>query len=312
MNKLPLLLILCALAVPRMAAASDHDLEDALNTQFKGKILILRHPVRNESLRYDAQGKSLDQGREGDWTVYGAVQIKKVELGQNELRLQGWRLFVRRASTGQAPFEFKRPTDSQQTPPVKPSIKVEIKTDQPLTTVDQAQSLLGNVFALNKDDLLDSMPEFWRIYLDAHLDDYDLKQGKEMEFKTQGSSTRSNSSQRYSASQPPASQESQAPLGTIYHFGPKVADVQKPKAKFTPEPSYTEAARYEKFQGVIVVSIIVDQTGKVRRVGVLRPLGLGLDESAVATLRTWSFDPAMRNGEPVAVEMNVEVAFNLY
>jgi TonB family protein len=295
-----------------MATASDHDLEDTLNKQFKGKILILRHPMGNESLRYDPQGKSLNQGREGDWTVYGAVQIKKIELGQNELRLQGWRLFARRASSGPAPFEFKRPTDSPRTPPVNPSVKVEIKTNEPLATVDQAQALLGNVFALNKDDLLDSMPEFWRVYLAAHLDDYDVKQGKEMEFKTQGSGTPGNSSQHRIATQPPDSQEPQSPLGTIYRVRPDVADVKAPKAKFTPEPSYTEAARYEKFQGVIVVSIIVDQTGKVRRVGVLRPLGLGLDESAVATLRTWSFDPAMHNGEPVSVEMNVEVSFNLY
>jgi len=54
----------------------------------------------NESLRYDAQGKSLDQGQEGDWTVYGAVRIQKIELGKKQIRLQGTRLVFEARQTG--------------------------------------------------------------------------------------------------------------------------------------------------------------------------------------------------------------------
>ncbi len=151
MNKLLLLLLLSAVSFPQTATASDHDLEDALNNQFKHKILILRHPMGNESLRYDAQGNALKRGPEGDWTLYGAVRIEKIEVGEGKLRLQGTRLCIRRAESGLAPFEFKRPKD-RETPPVKPSVKVEISFDQPLSTADQAQTLLGNVFALNKGD----------------------------------------------------------------------------------------------------------------------------------------------------------------
>ena len=315
MNRFSLLFItLCALSVPPMAAASDHDLEDALNAQFEGKVVILRHPMGNESLRYDAQGKSLDQGQEGDWTVYGAVRIQKIELGKKQIRLQGTRLCVRSAANGLAPFEFTRPKNPVLAPPVKPSVNVEIKTDQPPATVDQAQALLGNVFALNKDDLLDSVPEFWRTYLDAHLDDYDLKQGKEMQFNAEGSAKRSNSLAQRNTPPPSPSQESQPPLGKIYQFGPNATDVdvKAPKVIFSPEPEFTEAARYEKFQGTLVLWLVVDQAGKVRKVGVVRPLGLGLDESGVTRVKTWTFNPAMRDGKPVSVEMNMEVAFNLY
>jgi len=41
-------------------------------------------------------------------------------------------------------------------------------------------------------------------------------------------------------------------------------------------------------------------------------LGLGFEEQAAIAMKTWRLDPATRNGQPVAVAMNVEVAFNLY
>src|SRR5205085_9156591 len=139
MNKLSLLFcILCAVCVPQMATASDHDLETALNQQFKDKILVLRHPDGHESLRYDADGKPLNGGREGAWTIYGAVMIQKVELTGSKLHLQGRRLYVRRAASGLSTFEFQR-ARANENPPVSSSVRVEISTDQPVTTVEQAQ-----------------------------------------------------------------------------------------------------------------------------------------------------------------------------
>jgi TonB family protein len=45
---------------------------------------------------------------------------------------------------------------------------------------------------------------------------------------------------------------------------------------------------------------------------VQRTLGLGLDEKAIEAVRKWKFEPAMKNGQPVAVQVNVEVNFRLY
>jgi len=42
------------------------------------------------------------------------------------------------------------------------------------------------------------------------------------------------------------------------------------------------------------------------------PTGLGLDEKAVEAVRSWRFDPATKDGKPVAVQIDVEVAFRLY
>jgi len=88
--------------------------------------------------------------------------------------------------------------------------------------------------------------------------------------------------------------------------------VTPPRPLFTPEPEYAEVARQQRYQGLLVLQIVVDSAGKVRAPIILRPLGMGLDENAVNMVLTWRFDPAKMDGKPVAVQMNVEVAFNLY
>jgi TonB family protein len=61
-----------------------------------------------------------------------------------------------------------------------------------------------------------------------------------------------------------------------------------------------------------VLYIIIDAKGDVTECRVVKPLGLGLDEKAVETVRTWKFKPAMRNGTPVPVRVMVEVSFRLF
>ena len=56
----------------------------------------------------------------------------------------------------------------------------------------------------------------------------------------------------------------------------------------------------------------MDAAGNVREAKVVKPLGLGLDEKAIETIRTWRFKPAVRNGTPVNVRMLVEVSFRLF
>jgi TonB family protein len=62
----------------------------------------------------------------------------------------------------------------------------------------------------------------------------------------------------------------------------------------------------------VVLNVIVDKTGKVQNIQLVRPAGMGMEEAAVAAVKTWRFKPAQREGDPVAVELNIEVAFNKY
>jgi TonB family protein len=121
------------------------------------------------------------------------------------------------------------------------------------------------------------------------------------------------SAQTNSQSQPRTVDGAEQPIGIavqkIYHVG---GDVSAPKLIFAPDPEFTEKARRSKYQGICVISTIVDAQGKPTRVQVVRHLGMGLDKKAVEAVKQYTFTPAMRFGQPVAVEVNIEVNFGLY
>jgi protein TonB len=60
------------------------------------------------------------------------------------------------------------------------------------------------------------------------------------------------------------------------------------------------------------MNVIVASDGRVHNVRLVRPLGMGLDEIARDTVQTWRFRPATHDKESVAVEMNIEAAFDLH
>ncbi|MGH9354572.1 MAG: energy transducer TonB [Terriglobia bacterium] len=97
--------------------------------------------------------------------------------------------------------------------------------------------------------------------------------------------------------------------GGVFSVG---GGVSQPVPIYDPDPPYSEQARKAKYQGTVVVSIIVDGQGLVHDVRIVKPLGLGLDEEAVTTIQTWKFKPAERNGAPVPVRIMVEVTFRLF
>jgi protein TonB len=88
--------------------------------------------------------------------------------------------------------------------------------------------------------------------------------------------------------------------------------VSAPVVLFAPEPEFSEEARKAKVAGNVLVYLQVDATGRPTHVHVLRGIGLGLDEKAVEAVRQYKFKPAMENGHPVPVEMNVEVNFQIF
>jgi TonB family protein len=88
--------------------------------------------------------------------------------------------------------------------------------------------------------------------------------------------------------------------------------VSAPKAIYSPDPEYSEEARKVKHMGTVVLYVVVGPDGKPRDLKVLRTLGLGLDEKAMEAVKNWRFDPAMKDGKPVACMINVEVNFHLY
>jgi TonB family protein len=76
-------------------------------------------------------------------------------------------------------------------------------------------------------------------------------------------------------------------------------------------PRYTEEARRAKLEGAVVLYIEVGPDGLAHSIKVTRPLGMGLDESAVEAAKQWRFKPGEKHGEPVTTPVMFDVNFRL-
>jgi TonB family protein len=89
------------------------------------------------------------------------------------------------------------------------------------------------------------------------------------------------------------------------------AQTQAPVVISRTEPEYSDQARNAKWQGAVLLRVMVDETGVPQDIQVVRALGLGLDQKAIEAVQKWRFKPGMKDGKPVAVSANIEVNFRL-
>lgn len=95
-------------------------------------------------------------------------------------------------------------------------------------------------------------------------------------------------------------------------FSPGKGGVTAPHPIYTPDPDYSDDARRSKLQGAVILWMVIGPDGRPRNIRVQQQLGMGLDEKALEAVSKWRFQPATLNGQPVAVQINVEVSFRLY
>ncbi len=97
--------------------------------------------------------------------------------------------------------------------------------------------------------------------------------------------------------------------GGVMHVG---GGVSPPRLIYSVDPEFSDEARKAKYQGTSVVALIVDTNGLPQNIRVVRALGMGLDEKAVAAVKQYRFKPAQFQGHAVPVEIDVEVDFHIY
>ena len=90
------------------------------------------------------------------------------------------------------------------------------------------------------------------------------------------------------------------------------ADVTAPRPIHKEEPKYTEEAREARIEGSVTLSVIIEANGRILEAKVIRSLDPGLDANAVTAVKEWIFEPATKNGQPVAVAANIETNFRLF
>jgi TonB family protein len=271
-------LLVCVTA--SVLAASDRDLERQLKQHYVGKTLILRHPVEKDSQQYDSGGKLLSGGHEGPWTLYGGMKIRKISLKPDQLRLEGNRVF----------FTY----DVQQTamsyvPEDHSNIKLTVALDHPCSSLEEATKVVQSIFAVGNEDLLESAPVYWKPFLAKRLGlTWDETTGAQ---SGPGEKTSSDG-------------------GKIFQLN-MGSGVRPPRAIYTPEPEFTQQARKHRFDGTAAFKAVVNQSGRVEHIRIVRALGMGLDEEAIDVMKRWQFRPGTLDGRPVNVELMLVVSFNL-
>ena len=88
----------------------------------------------------------------------------------------------------------------------------------------------------------------------------------------------------------------------------KKARAQASSIRHIFDPRLSKAPRKENATATAALSIVIDDYGHVSDAVIIRPVGMGLDEKAVETVRTWRFEPARR---PIPMRILVEIGFHL-
>jgi TonB family protein len=92
-----------------------------------------------------------------------------------------------------------------------------------------------------------------------------------------------------------------------------VNGVGMPTCIYCPDPQYSDEARKAKYQGVVVLMVVITLDGRATNIQVAKSPGLGLDEKAIEAVRQWKFRPAIGpNGKSVPTQVPIEVTFRLF
>jgi TonB family protein len=164
-------------------------------------------------------------------------------------------------------------TPEEERPAEPTSVTTTISPEHATKVLKEA---LENVFAQGLDErLMASLPDFWKLYYQA------------VAAKTD-----------YRPKDPAVLRQNTVD--------------QKARLLTSFAPDSNEFAQAAGVAGMAQYHAVVDPDGKVGEVAISRPIGFGLDENAVAAIRKATFQPAIKDGKPVAVMLNLDVPFRIF
>jgi TonB family protein len=263
------ILLICAASTSSWCQANQ--VHGDLNSEFKGKILVLRNFYSGNDLEYDSNGAVLGDVKQNPWTLSN-VKIAKVLVTNHGIEIVGRRM-------GAWYRDGK--------PELLEAGKLRVHVSMPnsgAATQATLHPIFNKIFMEAGEDLRPMVPKCWQAYLSGS----DSKARSEA---WQAMLEKDNN--------PAILKKSGAPAGAI----------NAPRAISTPDPHYTKEAETHHIEGTSVLSMVVNTNGTASNIAVMRPLGMGLDEQAVLAISQWRFQPGTKDGQPVRVQINVEVTF---
>lgn len=301
-------------AQPEAAQREPGMTEDELKQALVGKTFYLRGGYLDDSLSFDEHGKLDGHSPQGSYTL-NLIQIEKVHLDKRKVVLEGIRFGLH--FLGALPYEDSaNALDRVRITPKKKAVKITIArervvkpkkeknrrrrgapaaenkaapvptppaenagdttTTSPAHAAAMLRQALDAIFAPKLDArMLAAMPEFWKLYYQAAAAKTDFR-----------------------PADPAVLRQS--------------AVTRKARLLSSVEPDSNQYAQNAGVAGMALYHAVIGADGKVEEIAVARPIGFGLDENAVAAIRRARFEPAMKNGRPVPVLLDLVVEFRIY
>jgi hypothetical protein len=301
--------------------------EQDLRQQLQGKTFYLRGGYLDNPIHFDEQGHLDGHSPEGSYTL-SLVEIERVKLEKHRLVLEGVRYGLHflgalptadqssamdkvRLTSKKKPLEITidreevvkpkkekesnaRPTPqtpsnsasnaapAAQPPPTAQQQPTEpTRHGEPVTTSEahanqQLAQALDRVFASGIDDrMIATLPDYWKLFYKAVAEHQDYK-------PTDPAVLLQNQVDR------------KAKLVSVF------------------EPPSNEYAQSNGVAGIAMYHVVIGADGQSGVIAVGRPIGFGLDENAVKSIRAATFQPAIKNGKPVPVMLDLLVQFRIY
>lgn len=298
--------------------------EEELTAMLVGKPLFLRSGNLSDSLNFNLHGHLIGESVPAPFTLC-AVEINSVRLSRRKVELRGKRYGLH--FLGALAYEdSSKAVDRVNITPKKKFLKLTIERElvvkpkkkkapkannkhsehaeaiepgldeswataqenEPAesrnarTTTSPAHSAmvlreaLDNVFASSVDTrMIANMPDYWRLYYQAAEVKVDYR-----------------------------------PANPAVMRQDSVDKKAKLISKFEPESN--QYAQDHGVAGMSLYDVVIDADGKPGEIAVARPIGFGLDENAVAAIRKARFEPAIKDGKPVPVLLDLVVQFRIY
>jgi len=213
--------------------------------------------------------------------------VQAIELHGQSLEIRGRRLslvFDKKDKPARDVIELIDESESnvddrkkREEPFLNRTVEIEIALGLGVTQDAEVKSAMEAVFVKPDESMAELVPDCWREY-------FEKSEGRAITVRNT----------------------------TLTPFRVSPGIVSPPRPVSMPEPEFSEDARRAKYQGTVLLWLIVDTSGQVLDVRITTPLGMGLDEKAVEAVRKWQFEPAKKNGEPVPVQIAIETDFHLY
>jgi TonB family protein len=257
------------------ACGSAQTTETEIQARLMDRPQYLRGQWSKDKLEFDEAGHLLGSSPVVSFTLAG-VDISSVKLTPKELDLHGKRLgleFTKDMPKRVGLVVHKFPGSAY---PEEITIRIRTPKDGDFTAA------LNAIVSENLADLDPALPQCWQEFAQKNL------------LKEHSASTEV------------------APLTEPAGVRKLGGDVTAPVVRKKPEPEYSPGARAMRYSGISMINFILGADGIPTKVNILHPLGLGLDERAVEAVSQSRFKPAMEGGKPVAVELNVEVNFQIF